>query len=59
MYDRLENSSATSWNQIEDEFLSAMSQYDSGLPMALEGDDENNKTQNKELNAAIKNGKRD
>ena len=53
MYDRLENSPATSWNQIEDDFLAAMSEFDTGLPLAFDGDDDNKKKQSKELSAAI------
>lgn len=59
MYERLATSAATSWNQIEDEFLTAMSEFDSGLPLAFDGDDENKDTQRKELSAAIQNGKGD
>lgn len=59
MYISLVSSSATSWNQVEDDFLAAMSAFDSGLPVAFDGDDENKKTQSKELSAAIQNGKGD
>lgn len=59
MYERLEESGATSWNQVEEEFLAAMSSFDSGLPRALEGGSSKNKRQSKELSAAIQNGKGD
>lgn len=59
MYERLASSSATSWNQIESDFLAAMSAFDSGLPQSFDGDDENKQTQSKELSAAIQNGKGD
>lgn len=59
MYDRLRGSSATSWNQVEEAFLAAMSEFDSGLPLAFDGDDENKRRQSKELSAAIQNGKGD
>jgi hypothetical protein len=59
MYHRLEASGATSWNQIEEEFLSAMSDFDSGLPLSFEGGDESKNRQSKELSAAIQNGKGD
>lgn len=59
MYERLEGSGATSWNQVEEEFLAAMSAFDSGLPRALEGGSGQNKRQSKELSAAIQNGKGD
>jgi hypothetical protein len=59
MYDRLERSSATSWNQVEHEFLVAMSDFDSGLPLAFEGSDASKEKQSKELSAAIQNGKGD
>lgn len=57
MYDRL--AGATSWNQVEDEFLTAMSLFDSGLPAVLEGTEEDKNRQSKELSAAIQNGKGD
>lgn len=59
MYARLETSSATSWNQIEGDFLAAMSEFDTGLPLAFDGDDDYKKTQSRELSAAIQNGKGD
>jgi hypothetical protein len=59
MYERLEESGATSWNQVEEQFLEAMSAFDSGLPVAFEGADDEKKRQSKELSAAIQNGKGD
>lgn len=59
MYDRMTAAEATSWNQVEEEFLSAMSSFDSGLPAAFDGSDEDKKRQSKELSAAIQNGKGD
>jgi len=59
MYDALESSSATSWNQVEDAFLGAMSAFDSGLPAAFDGEEGNKQRQSKELSAAIQNGKGD
>ena len=59
MYDRLLESEAASWNQIEQPFLEAMSAFDAGLPAAFEGTDEDKKQQSKELSAAIQNGKGD
>lgn len=59
MYDRLEQSRATSWNQVEDDFLAAMSSFDSGLPAAFVGSDDEKERQSKELSAAIQNGKGD
>lgn len=59
MYDRLEAAGATSWNQVEAEFLSAMSQFDAGLPQAFDGSDDQKKRQSQELSAAIQNGKGD
>jgi hypothetical protein len=50
---------ATSWNQVEDEFLSAMSIFDSGLPKDFVGTDDDKRRQSKELSAAIQNGKGD
>lgn len=59
MYEALTTSGATSWNQIEDDFLGAMSAFDTGLPTAFDGDDDDKKRQSKELSAAIQNGKGD
>lgn len=59
MYEHLTASGATSWNQVEGDFLEAMSAFDAGLPAAFEGDDEVKKRQSKELSAAIQNGKGD
>lgn len=59
MYDRVIESGATSWNQVEQEFLTAMSRFDSGLPTIFDGGEEDKKRQSKELSAAIQNGKGD
>lgn len=59
MYERLAAARATSWNQVEEEFLSAMSLFDSGLPAVLDGSDDEKKQQSKDLSAAIQNGKGD
>ena len=59
MYERLTLSDATSWNQVESEFLEAMSAFDAGLPIAFEGTDDDKRRQSKELSAAIQNGKGD
>jgi hypothetical protein len=59
MYDGLTAAGATSWNQIEDDFLAAMSEFDAGLPTAFQGDDDTKKKQSKELSAALQNGKGD
>lgn len=59
MYDRLTVTGATSWNQVEQEFLSAMSLFDGGLPTVLDGSEEGKRRQSKELSAAIQNGKGD
>lgn len=59
MYDKMTGSGATSWNQIEPAFLAAMSAFDSGLPAAFAGSDDDKKRQSKELSAALQNGKGD
>jgi hypothetical protein len=59
MYDRLTVTRGTSWNQVESDFLAAMSLFDSGLPAVLEGSEEDKRRQSKELSAAIQNGKGD
>lgn len=59
MYAALVGSSATSWNQVENEFLTAMSRFDSGLPVAFSGSDDDKNRQSKELSAALQNGKGD
>ncbi|MHB8245744.1 MAG: hypothetical protein ACYDGN_10400 [Acidimicrobiales bacterium] len=59
MYDRLTAAEATSWNQVEEDFLAAMSDFDAGLPTAFEGDEAARQQQNTELSAAIQNGKGD
>lgn len=58
MHDRMKSARATSWNQIESQFLATMSAFDAGLPTALEpGDD--GKVQSRLLSGAIQNGKGD
>lgn len=59
MYDWMTKTRATSWNQIEAEFLTAMSHFDRGLPSEFEGSDGEKKRQSTELSAAIQNGKGD
>jgi len=59
MYVHLKEARFTSWNQVEADFLEAMSTFDSGLPTAFEGDDATKERQSKELSAAIQNGKGD
>jgi hypothetical protein len=59
MYDHLTGARATSWNQVEEQFLSAMSLFDSGLPTVLSGSEAAKNRQSKELSAAIQNGKGD
>jgi hypothetical protein len=59
MYEQLTTTNATSWNQVEDQFLAAMSAFDSGLPTTLEGNEATKKRQTRELSAAIQNGKGD
>jgi hypothetical protein len=59
MYTRLTTATATSWNQVEDDFLVAMSAFDAGLPAAFDGDDQTKQRQSKELSAALQNGKGD
>jgi len=54
MYEHIVSMGAGSWNQIEDRFLGAMSEFDTGLPTAPGTD-----KQSKELSAAIQNGKGD
>lgn len=58
MYDGLTSGGATSWNQIEQGFLAAMSAFDSGLPATLEGDLHAGET-SRQLSAALQNGKGD
>ena len=58
MYEELTASGATSWNQVERRFLEAMSAFDGGLPIAVDGNDASSQ-QSKELSAAIQNGKGD
>ncbi len=59
LYDDVANGTATSWNQVEEGFLWAMSEFDSHLPAAFEGDDDEKKQQSKGLSAALQNGKGD
>ncbi len=59
MYDLVTSSGATSWNQVEQAFLSAMSEFDTGLPMAFHDDAGIRKQESSELSAAIQNGKGD
>lgn len=54
MYDGLEGRETTSWNQIEGEFLAAMSAFDTGLPTGSVSASES-----KDLSAALQNGKGD
>lgn len=59
MYERLTAAGFTSWNQVEEDFLSAMSLFDSGLPTSFQGSGDQKDRQSKELSAAIQNGKGD
>jgi hypothetical protein len=59
MYVKLLEAQFTSWNQVEADFLAAMSAFDTGLPAVFEGDDETKQRQSTELSAAIQNGKGD
>lgn len=59
MYAQMTQAGATSWNQVEGDFLTAMSLFDSGLPAAFDGGDDQKNLQSKELSAAIQNGKGD
>ena len=56
MYERMIAQQATSWNQIETEFLAAMSEFDSGLPTEFRPDQVG---ESEKLSAAIQNGKGD
>jgi hypothetical protein len=58
MYQRVSQQSATSWNQVEAEFLAAMSDFDSGLPQSWDGDMDLT-TKSKALSGALQNGKGD
>lgn len=53
MYDRLVASGSTSWNQVEEQFLVAMSEFDDGLPEAFTGSDFEKQRQSKALSAAL------
>lgn len=59
MYDRMAADSATSWDQIESEFLAAISGFDRGLPQAFTGEGEDKDLQSKQLSGALQNGKGD
>lgn len=59
MYEEVEAGSATSWNQVEDRFLAAMSEFDSNLPAAFTGTDDERKHQSRALSGALQNGKGD
>lgn len=51
--------SATSWDQIEDDFLKAISAFDGGLPQVFVGDGPEKDLQSKQLSGALQNGKGD
>jgi hypothetical protein len=59
MYARVATSNATSWNQVEADFLAAMSAFDSNLPVVLEGDQAAQDLQSRYLSGALQNGKGD
>jgi len=59
MYEEVESGASTSWNQVEDRFLSAMFEFDSNLPAAFVGDEDTKKQQSKGLSGALQNGKGD
>ncbi len=59
IYDEIEASGATSWNQIEDRFLAAMSEFDANLPPVFDAAEEIQKEQSKALSGALQNGKGD
>ncbi len=40
MYEDVESVSTTSWNQVEERFLEAMSEFDSNLPVVFSGTDD-------------------
>lgn len=58
MYDRMKAARATSWNQVEQDFLETMSSFDAGLPVGLDPG-EAGKVQSRHLSGAIQNGKGD
>lgn len=58
MYEDLLSRPVTSWNQVEDNFLSAMSAFDSGLPKSWDGDP-NSAANSEALSGALQNGKGD
>lgn len=59
MYDEVERGSETSWNQVEDRFLAAMSQFDANLPRGFSGTDDERRQQSRSLSGALQNGKGD
>ncbi|CAN5875897.1 hypothetical protein BH23ACT12_BH23ACT12_10480 [soil metagenome] len=59
MYDRMKEASATSWDQIENEFLAAISEFDRGLPQVFSGNAAEKDLQSKQLSGALQNGKGD
>ncbi|MFN2503545.1 MAG: hypothetical protein ABR540_04825 [Acidimicrobiales bacterium] len=59
MYKEVTDGAATSWNQVEDQFLLAMSAFDSNLPDQFVGDDAAKSQQSKALSGALQNGKGD
>lgn len=59
MYTDVESGDATSWNQVEDQFLTAMSEFDSSLPSRFVGDDHEQRQQSQALSGALQNGKGD
>lgn len=59
MYEEIENGSETSWNQVEDRFLAAMSEFDSELPMGFTGTEDERRQQSRALSGALQNGKGD
>ena len=59
MYEEVEACSATSWNQVEEAFLVAMSEFDSGLPVVFSGVDDERRQQSRSLSGALQNGKGD
>lgn len=59
MYEEVEASAATSWNQVEQRFLEAMSEFDSSLPVMFAGTEDERKQQSRALSGALQNGKGD
>jgi hypothetical protein len=58
LYEKVVSQTATSWNQIEEDFLTAMSEFDSGLPPSWV-DDPYAAANSKALSGALQNGKGD